>query len=180
MEGFEDRTPGGQPAGGQPALSDLMAALRSKKGTERQAARERLCEIGAPAVPALIQALSDADDQVRWEAAKALTQLPDPRAADALVERLKDNFSIRWLASEALVNIGEPALAPLVRGLLTNPDAPRLRESAHHVLTGLKKAHPDNPHIAAMLHALAGQAVTETVPWVARDILAKLGLMPPI
>lgn len=169
--------PGGSAADEQ-AISDLVKVFKTQNGRERQAARERLCEIGQPAVPALIQALRDPQDQVRWEAAKSLTQIPDPRAAEALVETLRDSFSIRWLASEALINIGEPALVPLIRGLLANPDAPRLRESAHHVLTGLKRAQPDNPHITAMLEALTGPAVTETVPWVARDILKQLGLIP--
>lgn len=166
--------------GSELAISDLMTALKSDKGRVRQLARERLCEIGSPAVPQLVQALDDRDDQVRWEAAKSLTQIPDPRAAETLVERLTDNFSIRWLASEALINMGQPAFVPLVRGLLAHPDSPRLREGAHHVLTGLKRAHPDDPYIAAMLKALIGPAVTETVPWVARDILAKLGHMPPL
>ena len=31
-----------------------------------------------------------------------------------------------------------------------------------------------------MLKALTGQAQTETVPWVARDILQKMGLVAPI
>ncbi len=162
------------------AILSLTEAFKDPSGRVRQAAREKLCEIGAPAVPALIAALNSPDDQVRWEAAKSLTQIPDPRAAEPLVARLKDSFSIRWLASEALIAIGEPALVPLVRGLLANPDAPRLREAAHHVLTGLKKTHPTNPHIDALLKALSGQAQTETVPWVARDILQKLGLASPI
>lgn len=168
----------GDSAAGEQAISDLVAVFKKGNGRERQAARERLCEIGQPAVPALIQALGDPEDQVRWEAAKSLTQIPDPRAAEALVERLKDAFSIRWLASEALINMGEASFVPLLRGLLANPDAPRLRESAHHVLTGLKHAHPDNPHIAAVLKALTGPAVTETVPWVARDVLRQMGLIP--
>ena len=158
--------------GDQLAVSGLIRTFYSRSGRERQEAREKLCEIGTPAVPALIQALHSPEDQVRWEAAKSLTQIPDPRAAEALVESLRDNFSIRWLASEALINIGEPALVPLVRGLLANPDAPRLREAAHHVLSGLKKTHPTNPHIDAMLKALTGQAQTETVPWVAAGHLA--------
>ena len=164
----------------QPEISGLIETFKKGNGRQRQAAREKLCEIGAPAVPELIQALSDPEDQVRWEAAKSLTQIPDPKAAPALVESLKDAFSIRWLASEALINIGEPAIVPLLRGLMANPDAPRLREAAHHVLTGLKRAHPENPYVAEMLAALSGQAQTETVPWVARDILAKMGLMPHI
>jgi HEAT repeat protein len=169
--GEESRDPGAD----ERTISSLIAAFQSSNGRMRQAAREQLCEIGEPAVPALIEALSSPEDQVRWEAAKSLAHIPDPRAADALVETLKDSFSIRWLASEALISIGLPALEPLVRGLLANPDAPRLRESAHHVLTELKRAHPTNPYITAMLGALSGQAQTETVPWVARDILMKMG-----
>ena len=164
--------------GNQETISDLIKLFHSHDGRQRQAARERLCEIGDSAVPALLQALQSPEDQVRWEAAKALTMIPDPRAAPGLVERLKDAFSIRWLASEALINIGEAALVPLLRGLIANPDSPRLREAAHHVLTGLKRAHPANGHIAAMLDALSGQAQTETVPWVARDILQQLGEIP--
>jgi HEAT repeat protein len=163
---------------GEDTISDLIQVFKKNNGRERQAAREKLCEIGHPAVPALIQALNHPEDQVRWEAAKSLTMIPDPRAADALVNSLKDSFSIRWLASEALINIGEAALVPLLRGLIANPDYPRLRESAHHVLTGLKRTHPDNPHITEMLSALSGQAQTETVPWVAREILRQMGLIP--
>ncbi|MGE5602896.1 MAG: HEAT repeat domain-containing protein [Nitrososphaerales archaeon] len=176
MEPKNDR--GGEPQADERTIASLIATFQSGNGRMRQAAREHLCEIGEPAVPALIEALSSPEDQVRWEAAKALTHLPDPRAADALVATLKDSFSIRWLASEALINIGLPALEPLVRGLLANPDAPRLRESAHHVLTELKRAHPTNPYVAEMLEALSGQAQTETVPWVARDILLKMGRIP--
>lgn len=162
--------------GDQEAYSDLIRTFTSHDGRQRQAAREKLCEIGAPAVPVLVHALGHPDDQVRWEAAKALTMIPDPRAADALVAALKDSFSIRWLASEALINIGEAALVPLIRGLLADPGAPRLREAAHHVLTGLKRTHPTNPYISQLLSALSGQAQAETVPWVARDILQKMGL----
>jgi HEAT repeat protein len=159
-------------------ISDLIKAFKKGDGRQRQYAREHLCEIGHPAVPALIRGLQDPEDQVRWEAAKSLTQIPDPRAAEPLVESLTDSFSIRWLASEALINIGEPALVPLLRGLIARPDMPRLREGAHHVLTGLKRTHPDNPYISEMLKALTGQAQTETVPWVARDILRRMGLIP--
>lgn len=174
---------GSQPDGSEvdpERVEDLIKVFRKGSGRERQAAREQLCEIGHPAVPGLIDALRYPEDQVRWEAAKALTQIPDPRAAAALVEALTDSFSIRWLASEALINIGEPALVPVIRGLLANPDAPRLREGAHHVLTGLRRTHPQNPYISQMLTALTGQAQTETVPWVARDILQKMGLSAPI
>jgi HEAT repeat protein len=155
-----------------------MRDLRSRDGLHRKAAREKLYEVGAPAVPALMQALHDTDEQMRWEAAKTLTMIPDPRAADALVSVLKDSFSIRWLAAEALIKIGEPAIVPLIRGLLADPDSPRLREAAHHVLTGLKREYPSNPYIGQMLEALSGQAQTETVPWVARDILQRMGLIP--
>lgn len=166
------------PEASQYEIDSLVDAFGSSSGIVRQAARERLCEIGEPAVPALIAALDSPEEQVRWEAAKSLGQIPDPRAADALVARLGDAFSIRWLASDALINIGLPALEPLIRGLLANPDAPRLRVSAHHVLSALKRDHPSNPYIDEMLRALSGQAQTETVPWVARAILMKIGRIP--
>jgi HEAT repeat protein len=161
------------------SLSNLIEQLKSSSGVARKAAREQLVEIGAAAVPALLPLLASSTEQVRWEAAKALTEIPDASAAEALVARLTDAFSIRWLASTALINIGEPALVPLIRGLMAHPDSPRVRESAHRVLTELRRAYPANQHIPPLLAALAGQAQTETIPWVGRDILKKLGLVPP-
>lgn len=53
-------------------IIELLTALGSKDGMERQRARLALIEIGQPSVPFLIEALTDANDQVRWEAAMAL------------------------------------------------------------------------------------------------------------
>lgn len=84
-------------------VPSLVAALADEPVLARQAARERLTEIGPPAVPALVGALKHRHAVVRWEAAKALQDIADPSAAPALVVALdNDDAGVRWLAAEAL------------------------------------------------------------------------------
>jgi len=167
------------PVADRAALPSLIKTLNHQNGIHRQEARQELVAIGPLAVPALIDALGSKTEHVRWEAAKALTEIPDGRAAQALVNVLEDrSFGVRWLAANALINIGADAFLPIVQALLERPDSPRLRDGAKHVLTALKKAGSSNPHLAPLLEALEGPARTETIPWVARDILKKLGLIP--
>ncbi len=167
------------PEGDGRAISVLIDQLRDRDGLKRQAARARLVEIGPAAVPALIPLLRDPSEQVRWEAARALSELPDPRAAEPLTALMREGDSIRWLAGSALSAIGEPAFVPVVRELLAHPDSPRVRDTAARVLREIKRQHPDHPHVSRMLDALQGQAQAETIPWVARSILKKLGLVQP-
>lgn len=171
--------PARNPAEDQRAIARLMDQLRDHNGLKRQAARLELVELGPVAVPALTDALLDPSEQLRWEAAKALTELPDARAAENLAELLRDVDSVRWLAGTALIRIGEPAFVPVVRAVLAHPDNPRVRDGARRVLNELKRQNPDHPHIQTMLDALHGPAQAETLPWVARGILKKMGLIQP-
>ena len=165
--------------GDERAISGLIDQLRDHDGLKRHAARTQLVEIGPAAVGALIPLLADPSEQVRWEAAKALTELPDPRAAEPLTGLLREADSIRWLAGTGLVNIGEAAFVPVVRALLAHPDSPRLRDSAGRILRELKRQQPDHPYIAELLDALQGPAQAETIPWVARSVLKRMGLIQP-
>ena len=171
------RDPARSPAGDERAISALIDQLRERDGLKRQAARNRLVETGPAAVPALIALLRDPSEQARWEAAKALSELPDPRAAEPLTALMREGDSLRWLAGAALSAIGEPAFVPVTRELLARPDSPRVRDAAARYLRELKRQHPEHPYADELLNALQGPAQAETIPWVARGILKKLGLI---
>jgi HEAT repeat protein len=131
-----------QPADPAP-VKDLMAALSSHNGKEREGARKALIRIGGPAVQPLIELLGSAgrencDEHACWEAAKALASIGDPAAAPALLVALEDtNGGTRWLAGEGLIALGRPALVPLLDALIRHSDSPWLREGAHHILRTL-------------------------------------------
>jgi hypothetical protein len=65
----------------------------------------------------------------------------------------------------------------VVRELLAHPDSPRVRDTAARVLREIKRRNPDHPYASEMLDALHGPAQAETIPWVARGILKKMGLI---
>jgi HEAT repeat protein len=165
--------------GDERAIAALIDQLRDRDGLKRQSARHKLVEWGPAAVPALLPLLAEPSEQVRWEAAKTLTEIPDARAAEPLAALFRDEDSIRWLAGTALINIGEPAFVPVVRQLLDHADSPRTRDTSARVLRELKRHLPNHPHIDTMLDALHGPAQAETIPWVARDILKKMGEIQP-
>lgn len=167
------------PGADERAISGLIDQLRDRDGLKRQAARHQLVDAGPVAVPALIPLLSDPVEYVRWEAAKTLTELPDPRAAEPLTGLLRDVDSIRWLAGTALANIGIASFVPVVRALLAHPDSPRVRDTSARVLRELQRQQPDHPYIPELLDALQGPAQAETIPWVARSVLKRMGLIPP-
>jgi hypothetical protein len=126
--------------GDDDTIASSIAALASTDGVERQAAREKLEEIGRPAVPSLLRSLESSSARARWEAAKALGQIADPSAAPALVNTLEDEkAAVRWLAATALINLGRDALAPLLIGLEGHSDSIWFRDGAHHVLSSLVK-----------------------------------------
>jgi HEAT repeat protein len=119
-------------------IASLVDALASTAGVERQAAREKLEEIGRPAVPFVIRALQAPSEYARWEAAKALGKIADASAAQALVRTLADEKAgVRWLAATALINLGRDALVPLLRGLEGNSGSIWFRDGAHHVLRSI-------------------------------------------
>jgi len=123
---------------GDETIASLVDALANTDGVERQAAREKLEEIGRPAVPFVIRALQSPSEHARWEAAKALGKISDASAAQALVRTLEDEkAAVRWLAATALINLGRDALVPLLRGLEGNSDSIWFRDGAHHVLRSL-------------------------------------------
>jgi HEAT repeat protein len=155
-------------------VGQLIAALTSKDGTEREVARLRLIEIGQPAVPALIKALQSPSEHVRWEATKALIDIRDARAASSLVKALEDpEPAVRWLAAEALVVLGCDGLIPLLEGLEQRSSSVWFRDGAHHVLHALARdgvAEEARP----VLEALEDIEPPVEVPIAAHDVLEQL------
>ena len=157
------------------SVPELVAALGSKRGLERQAARLSLVKIGEPAGPALIEALTDENKHRRWEAAKALGAICSPQAAPALVDALVDESTkVRWLAAEALIALERAALQPLLKALTVDFDSIWLRNGAHHVLHGLERSGQLRAAEVELLDALRDIEPESTVPFLAQSALAAL------
>lgn len=153
-------------------IANLMAALASKHGMERQHARLALVELGKPVVPYLIEALGNKNQQVRWEAAKALGSAKAPAAAPMLVSALMDKCTeVRWLAAEALIALGKEVIVPLLHSLEKHFDSLWMRQGAHHVLHALERYDLLDEKTLQVLEALRYLEPTVTVPLVAHSAL---------
>ncbi len=152
--------------------SPFIALLGHEKGWVRHHARELLVAIGEPAVDDLIEALRSKNEDVRWEAAKALGQIGDVRSASALSKVLNDkNFGTRWLAAEALIRMDYDALKPLMLELMEHPDALWLQQSAHHIVKDMVKKRGFSKQLLPLLAALEGPEPSLRVPLVAKETL---------
>lgn len=102
-------------------LTPLLAQLRSDEFKED--ATEALVELGQPAVEQLLAALKDKDENVRKQAVIALGRIKDPEAVDALIEKLQDkDWFIRLTAAAALETIGDERGREAIKPLLQDPD----------------------------------------------------------
>ena len=136
----------------QTAIESLVSVFSSVDESIRQSVRWSLVNIGEDTIPALAEALRRGNRNARWESAKTLGEIGSPLTAPALVEGLQDDvFDIRWLASNGLIALGIRGLEPLMEALIENPDSPRLRECAHHVVRVL--AETDLQEMLAPLKA---------------------------
>jgi hypothetical protein len=157
------------------AIQALAEELSSSDRTTRENARQVLAKIGVPAIDVLAATLHNRESLTRWEAAKALQQIDDPAVAPALVLALENRDpGVRWIAAEALSVLGLPGVVPLLKALATRPDAPWLRNGAHHVLRGL--ADPElQKQVAPVLAALGDIEPALEVPVAAHEALIALG-----
>jgi HEAT repeat protein len=156
-------------------IQDLITTLQSPEGFIRQEARTQLVEIGFPAVPALLEALQQFTGWGRWEVAKALSEIQAPQSAPILVAVLEDeNSSIRWLAVNGLIGIGRAALPPLLEALTQRAGSICLRESAHHVLHGMRDNGLLRKPELEVYRALRDSAPDVEVPWAAEEALKEL------
>jgi len=116
----------------------LINALKDQDPVVRSDAAWALAGIGAQAkaaAPALIESVEDRDLEVRRYAAYALKNVggKSPAVIHALIKLLKHpDQGIQDVANEALVNIGETAVPALVRLLIGQDSA--LRVKSHNVL----------------------------------------------
>jgi hypothetical protein len=134
----------------------LLLQLQSEDGVIRQHSREVLGKIGKQVVPSLIELLSHRSEHVRWEACKTLSRIKDPSAGYALAEALVDDDSdVRWVAAEALVALEEHAIEPLLGIIEKHFDSVLLRQSAHHVLSALKRIDVLDEKVEAVFEALS-------------------------
>jgi hypothetical protein len=157
------------------AIQALVVELSSSDQTTRKHARQALAKIGAPAIDGLAATLESRESHTRWEAAKALQQIDDPAVAPVLVLALENQDpGVRWIAAEALSVLGLPGVVPLLKALAARPDAPWLRNGAHHVLRGL--ADPElQKQVAPVLAALGDIEPALEVPVAAHEALIALG-----
>jgi len=139
--------------------------LRSKEGSQRELARQKIVSIGKPAVHHLIELLKDRDPRIRWEACMALKEIRDPAAIVPLVRILDDeDQEVRWLAAEALIVMGEKSVIPLLQRLEVEFDSVYLRQSARHILFTLNRHKELTGNLGAVLKLLRR---TASGPWVA-------------
>jgi HEAT repeat protein len=88
------------------AVEPLVAALKDKMASVREAAIKALVKIGTPSVMSLVAALKDEEWTARMVAAEALGQIGDARAVEPLVAALKDETgNVQVAVKEALGQI---------------------------------------------------------------------------
>ncbi|NQV25443.1 MAG: HEAT repeat domain-containing protein [Rhodopirellula sp.] len=116
-------------------LQNLVAALASQDGLERQNARHALVDLGALAIPTITALATSDDDNTRWECAKTLAAIADPTSIQTLIELLEDSKSgTRWIAATGLVAIGKLVVEPLLSAIIDRAIHFTIVEGAHHVL----------------------------------------------
>jgi len=157
-------------------LESLMETLSNKDGMLRQGARKALMAMGASAVLPLAEALEHSkSDQVRWEAAKALGAMHDVRAIPTLITALADRDSdVVWLAAVGLNAFGTKAWPELLQTLVDKgTESVVLRKELHHVFHNQKESGYEDL-LAALMEALESNALPETAPMVAHEILVRM------
>ena len=156
-------------------IDNLISLLECDEGIKCQKARRQLVRIGQAAVPALITAASNGRMMKRWEAIRALGSLGGADAINALISHLGDSEpGIRWAAADALLKIGEPALAPVLRGVISNGKSLPFREGAHHFLIDAATGtDPHTPFLEPVIKSLEEPGADLAAPVAAEVALEK-------
>ncbi len=132
------------------AVAPLVALLRDRDRSVRDAAVAALTAIGAPSVPAAGACLADPDLGVQEAASAVLASIADGRVLDPLLRALASaDWIVRMHAAKALGRIRDAgAVGPLVPLLQDKVKA--VREEAGGALAAI-----GDPAIPALLNALA-------------------------
>jgi HEAT repeat protein len=158
------------------AAAALATQLRDNDIGKRNAAAERLVNLGPAAVPVLRKALEDKVS--RLHAADALSRI-GRAAKDAVPElaavlKLGDEPETSSAAATALARIGAPAV-PALREALKEKDN-RLQA---HAATALKRIGPDAkdavPELVAVVKFYQGKEAAELARLEAIDALGRIG-----
>jgi len=127
---------------------------------ERQAARQELVKMGKPVIPFLVGLQYLNHTPVSREAIKTLSEIAHPDSIPILINGLEnEDPNIRWLSAEGLIKIGKPSLMPLLAALEMRGGSKLLRETACHILKGLKEKNlfTDNYDLIGILKNSAKQ-----------------------
>jgi len=145
-----------------PTVDALTAALESKDGMVRQAARERLVGLGRSVAPTLCPLLRHRRPQVRWEAALVLKDVADTSCVPALVESIFDtDEGVRWIAAEALGGLGKPGIRALLHLLIRDAASREVRTALRVASTRVV-----DPALRAVLEPLRETLVREATAGV--------------
>lgn len=120
----------------------LIEALKDQDRAVRSQAAEALAGIGPAAraaIPALIESIEDRNPDVSRYATYALSRVggKSPAIIPGLIKLLKHpDGGVREVATEALVNVGAPAVPPLVKVLMGQDSA--LRVKSYYALLSIE------------------------------------------
>ncbi len=121
-----------------PEIQSIVRNLYENKTLKRKGARRRLEIQGRKDPECLVPLLASSDQKIRWEAIKTLTSLEMDSMIPVFLNLLNDDYGdIRWLSAEGLIKIGRKSICPTIEKLIQTEDSLLLRESVHHVISGL-------------------------------------------
>jgi len=104
----------------EPAMPDLIGALRYDEPATAKAIQDVLVAVGPSAVAPLVRTLGDSNFIVRLRAVETLGRLnaDSPRAVSVLTGLLTDpSFEVRSAAETALVHVGPPAVTAVAAAM---------------------------------------------------------------
>ena len=160
-------------------LQQLIKALGSNNGLEREKARKTLVAKGKDSLDYLMELLSHPRHICRWEAVKTMEEIGDPDSIPMFIQALEDDKSdVRWIAAEGLIRLGFQSIEPLLKALIEKSDSVFILEGAHHVFFDLEEKGelPDGFPVNNLLSSLKNPEWVESVKPLVYEILNSLKL----
>lgn len=158
-------------------IHELLNALCSDNGMERQRAREALVAKGKDVIGFLMELLAHPKHIYRWEAVKALDEIGHPASMPLFIQALEDdNCDVRWIAAKGLIKHGMLSVGPLLKSLIEKSDSVFVLAGAHHVFFDLNENGilPQDFPVDKLLSALKKLARVESVKPLAYELLNNL------
>jgi HEAT repeat protein len=158
-------------------LQQLIKALCSNNGLEREKARKTLVAKGKDSLDYLMELLSHPRHICRWEAVKTMEEIGDPDSIPMFIQALEDDKSdVRWIAAEGLIKLGRQSIEPLLKALIDKSDTVFVLEGAHHVFFDLEEKGelPDGFPVDNLLSTLKKPERMENIKPLIYEILNKV------